>query len=89
MYFPEYKSHFKKFACSTCDLYYCGCEKRGAYRRFHAYTYTRAIGGSMATKRCSYTAAFKLKLVEYAERHGNRCAGREFDVCEKLIRDPS
>ena len=33
-----------------------------------------ATGGSMATRRCSYTAAFKLKLVEYAERHGNRCA---------------
>ena len=31
----------------------------------------------MATRRCSYTAAFKLKLVEYAERHGNRCAGRD------------
>ena len=33
-----------------------------------------ATGGSMATRRCSYNAAFKLKLVEYAERHGNRCA---------------
>ena len=33
-----------------------------------------ATGGSMATRRCSYTAAFKLKLVEYAERHGNRFA---------------
>ena len=40
---------------------------------------------AMATRRCSYTAAFKLKLVEYAERHGS--AGREFDICEKLIRD--
>ena len=28
----------------------------------------------MATRRCSYMAAFKLKLVEYAERHGNRFA---------------
>ena len=28
----------------------------------------------MATRRCSYTAVFKLKLVEYAERHGNRFA---------------
>ena len=28
----------------------------------------------MATRRCSYTAAIKLKLVEYAESHGNRCA---------------
>ena len=26
-----------------------------------------ATGGSMAMRRCSYTAAFKLKLVEYAE----------------------
>ena len=32
-------------------------------------------------------AAFKLKLVEYAQRHRNRCACREFDECEKLIRD--
>ena len=40
----------------------------------------------MATRRSNYMAAFKLKLVEYAERHGNRCAGREFDVCEKLLR---
>ena len=33
-----------------------------------------ATGVPMAMRRCSYTAAFKLKLVEYAERHGNRCA---------------
>ena len=26
----------------------------------------------MAMRRCSYTAAFKLKLVEYTERHGVR-----------------
>ena len=33
-----------------------------------------ATGGSMATRRCSYTAAFKVELVDYAERHGNCCA---------------
>ena len=31
--------------------------------------------------------AFKLKVVEYAEKYGNRCGERVFDVCEKLIRD--
>ena len=41
----------------------------------------------MVTKRCSYAAAFKLEVVEYAEKHGNRCGERAFDVCEKLIRD--
>ena len=38
----------------------------------NAYGSLGVTGGSMATRRCSYTAAFKLKLVEYAERHGNR-----------------
>ena len=28
----------------------------------------------MAKRRYSYMAAFKLKIVKYAERHGNRCA---------------
>ena len=32
----------------------------------------------MSTRR-SYTAAEKLKVVRYAEAHGNRAAGREFD----------
>ena len=30
-----------------------------------------------ATRCSSYTAAFKLKVVEFSERNGNRCAGRE------------
>ena len=68
---------------STCDLY-CGCEKRRALSsisrmrvpacRCSASGSLGTTGGSMATRRSSYTAAFKLKLVEYAERHGNRCA---------------
>ena len=43
--------------------------KGGSYRRFHACAYPRAIGGSMATKRCSYTAAFKLNLASNFEHH--------------------
>ena len=38
-------------------------------------------------KRSSYTAAFKLKVVETAEKVGNRSAGREHLVSEKLVRD--
>lgn len=37
--------------------------------------------------RRSFDAKFKLRAVEFAEQHGNRAAGREFDVAEKLIRD--
>ena len=38
-------------------------------------------------KRASYTAGFKLKVVETAEKCGNRAAGREHSVNEKLVRD--
>src|SRR6218665_1265677 len=38
-------------------------------------------------KRTSYEAGFKLKVVEYAEVHGNSNAMREFGVNEKLVRD--
>lgn len=37
--------------------------------------------------RRSYDAKFKLRAVEFAENHGNREAGRQFDVSEKIIRD--
>ena len=40
-----------------------------------------------ASKRASYTAAFKLKVIETAEKCGNRAAGREYSVNEKLVRD--
>ena len=40
-----------------------------------------------ASKRASYTAAFRLKVIETAEKCGNRVAGREYSVNEKLVRD--
>ena len=36
--------------------------------------------------RASYTAAEKLKVVQFAEIHGNRAAGREFNVNEANFR---
>lgn len=38
-------------------------------------------------QRASYTAEFKLKTVEYASKHGNRAAGREFNVDERMVRN--
>ena len=35
----------------------------------------------------SYTAGFKLLVIETAEQSGNRSAGREHNVSEKLVRD--
>ncbi|KAH9364765.1 hypothetical protein HPB48_019440 [Haemaphysalis longicornis] len=40
----------------------------------------------MPPKRKSYTAKFKRAAVNYAEQHGNRAAGRHFDVTEKIVR---
>lgn len=34
----------------------------------------------------SYTAGFKLKVIAFAEQHGNRAAERQFSVSEKLVR---
>jgi hypothetical protein len=31
-------------------------------------------------KRSSYSGGFKLKVIDYAEKHGNQAAGREFSV---------
>lgn len=41
----------------------------------------------MSNKRKSYTANLKLKIVNYAEVHGNRNSGRKFGVDEKSIRE--
>ena len=62
---------------STCD-YITADAKRGSsvsLMRVPACSVSSSLGatgGSMTTRRCSYTAAFKLKLAEYAERHGAR-----------------
>ena len=36
--------------------------------------------------RRSYTAVFKLQVISYVEEHGNRAAGRKFDVDESNVR---
>ena len=39
------------------------------------------------TKKRSYDAAFKLKVVEYAENYSNRAAARRHQVDERSVRD--
>ena len=41
----------------------------------------------MCRDRNKYTAAEKLKVIKYAEIHGNRATGREFSVGESSIRE--
>ena len=45
--------------------------------------------GIMASKRkrSCYDAAFKLKVVEYAEEYGNRAAECKYTISEKVVRD--
>ena len=38
------------------------------------------------TKRQSYTTAEKLKVIQFAEQHGNRSAQRELDIAESNTR---
>ena len=38
-------------------------------------------------KRSCYDAACKLKVVEFAEKYGNRAAEHEYTISEKLVRD--
>ena len=39
-----------------------------------------------SSKRMSHTAAQKLKIIQYAEEHGNRPAARHFGVSESCVR---
>lgn len=39
----------------------------------------------MGRERQSFTAAEKLKVIKYAEIHGNRAASREFNIGESNI----
>lgn len=41
----------------------------------------------MPPKRKSYSADYKLQVVKYAAKNGNRVADRKFGVSEKLMRD--
>ena len=45
------------------------------------------MDSSRKRKRFSYDASFKLKVIQYAETHGYRAAGREFNVGESSVRD--
>ena len=38
------------------------------------------------TKRQSYTTTEKLKVIQFAEKHGNHSAQQEFDIAESNIR---
>ena len=40
----------------------------------------------MAMKRQSYTTSEKLKIIQFAEEHGNRAAQREFGIAESNVR---
>ena len=40
----------------------------------------------MPAKRQSYTAAFKLKVVNYSKEHGKHAAERQFGVCPRMVR---
>jgi hypothetical protein len=40
----------------------------------------------MGNIRKSYTVRDKLKIITYAEAHGNHAAGREYDVGESNLR---
>ena len=40
----------------------------------------------VAAKRRSYTASYKLQVIEVAKQKGNRAAGRQFSLDESTIR---
>lgn len=40
----------------------------------------------MSPKKLHYDSALKCKITVYAEKHGNRAAGRTFDISEANIR---
>ena len=50
-------------------------------------TLSRGASSIPGKKRKRYDAKFKLKVVEFAERHTNREAGRRFSVGESCVKD--
>ena len=50
------------------------------------YKHTMAENSPVCKKR-SYDAAFKLKVIEFAEQNTNRGAGRKYGVDEKRVRE--
>ena len=48
---------------------------------------SEAVSVSAVKKKRSFTASFKLKVVEYAEKNSNRGAARKFCVDDKRVRE--
>ena len=48
---------------------------------------SEAVSVSAVKKKRSFTASFKLKVVEYAEKNSNRGAARKFSVDDKRVRE--
>lgn len=59
-------------------------------RRHHCIVRTRCVRFNwhlkMSSKRLHYDSALKRKVIVYAEKHGNRAAGRTFGISEANIR---
>ena len=47
----------------------------------------RKLQLALMAKKFSYTVAFKLSVIEFAKKTGNRQASREFGVNKKSVRD--
>lgn len=65
-----FMSHMNIINCHVCTLDNHGTGKKTSFQ--------------MSGKWQSYEASFKLKVAEFAEKHGNKAAGREFLVSEKI-----
>ena len=48
-------------------------------------SYTALVTMATTKKKRSFDAAFKLRVVEYAEQDTNRGAGRKFGVDERIV----
>ena len=48
---------------------------------------TRVAESSQVYRKRSFDAAFKLKVIEFAEQNTNRSAARKYGVDEKRVRD--